>query len=466
MSDQLAWSLQDVQSLLPSARIRPATPWRCIDRVCTDSREVQAGDCFVALKGERFDGHAHVQAAIASGAVAVVIEHDLDIEASVTVIRVADARLALGEWAAAWRRRWGKTLLAVTGSNGKTTVTQMVAAILRAAHGDAALATQGNFNNDIGVPLTLLRLREHHEVAVLELGMNHPGEIDRIAAWAAPDAVLVNNAQREHQEFMGSVEAVARENASAFTHLLPNGCAVFPADDAFSSLWQSMAGQHAVRTFGAGGDVELVRHRWMDDHWLMSLVSPLGPVNLNLHMAGEHNLRNAQAALALALSAPVTLKSIADGLGAFRAVRGRSELIDLDWHGHRVKLFNDSYNANPDSVCAAIDTLAALPGPRLLVLGDMGEVGDQGEAFHLEVGEHARQRGIEHVFTLGELSRHTSGALAQGRHFDHMDQLGQAVVALITQLGSVAIKGSRFMRMDQLVAQVLADAGQKEASCC
>ncbi|MEY2781325.1 MAG: UDP-N-acetylmuramoyl-tripeptide--D-alanyl-D-alanine ligase [Pseudomonadota bacterium] len=469
MNAALAWTLNDVQSLLPSAQIRPAGPWRAIDRVCTDSREVQAGDCFVALKGERFDGHAHVQAAIAAGAVAVLVEQDLDVDAKVTVIRVAQTRLALGEWAAAWRRRWGKPLLAVTGSNGKTTVTQMVASILRAGYGEAALATQGNFNNDIGVPLTLLRLREQHEVAVLELGMNHPGEIAQIAAWAAPDAVLVNNAQREHQEFMKSVEAVARENASAFEHLSAQGCAVFPADDAFSNLWQSLAGARSVRRFGAGGEVDMVRHRWVDDHWVMSLVSPLGPLNVKLHLAGEHNLRNAQAAVALALSAPVSLKQIVDGLEAFRAIRGRSELIDLDWQGHRVKLFNDTYNANPDSVCAAIDTLSALPGPRLLVLGDMGEVGDQGEAFHREVGEHARQRGIDQVFTLGDLSRHTSGDLAQGRHFDSMAELEQAVVATMKQLGSLVVKGSRFMRMEQLVAQLVAQTGrgdQREVSCC
>ncbi|MEY4283904.1 MAG: UDP-N-acetylmuramoylalanyl-D-glutamyl-2,6-diaminopimelate--D-alanyl-D-alanine ligase [Pseudomonadota bacterium] len=470
MSQTLSWTLTDVQALLPAARIQSGTPWRNIERVCTDSRQVQAGDCFVALRGERFDGHDHLEQAVQAGAVAVMVDCAPDrlrsLDPAVTVIRVEHTRAALGECAAAWRQRWGKTLLAVTGSNGKTTVTQMVAAILRAHWGQDALATEGNFNNDIGLPLTLLRLRDHHQVAVVELGMNHPGEIAQIAQWARPQAVLVNNAQREHQEFMKSVEAVARENASAFDHLADQGLAVFPADDVHTPLWQSLAGRHDTRTFGRGGQVDLVRHRWMDDHWRLSMVTPLGPLTLQLHMAGEHNLKNAQAAVALALAAGVHLVDIAQGLNAFRPVRGRSELMQIDWQGHAVQLFNDTYNANPDSVCAAIDTLAALPGPRLMVLGDMGEVGDQGPAFHAEVGAHAATRGIDHLFTLGELSRHASAAMPHGQHFDDMAALQHAVVQHMGNLGAVAIKGSRFMRMEQLVEQVLTLAGRKEASCC
>ena len=466
MSQTLAWTLKDVQALLPAASVRAAQPWRPIERVCTDSRQVQAGDCFVALRGERFDGHDHLAQAVAGGAVAVMVDREVDLDPAVTVLRVSDTRDALGACATAWRARWGKPLLAVTGSNGKTTVTQMVAAILRARWGDDALATEGNFNNDIGVPLTLLRLREHHAVAVVELGMNHPGEIAQIAAWAKPDAVLVNNAQREHQEFMKSVEAVARENASAFDHMRSPGLAVFPSDDDHTPLWQTLAGKQPMRPFGAGGQVDLVRHRWMDGHWRLSLVTPLGPVSLNLHMAGEHNLRNAQAAVALALAAGVDLMDVVQGLEAFKAVRGRSELMQVDWHGHGVKLFNDTYNANPDSVCAAIDALAALPGPHLMVLGDMGEVGDQGAAFHAEVGAHAARRGMDQLFTLGALSRHASAAFAKGRHFEDMTTLQQAVVQQMPRLGALAVKGSRFMRMEQLVAHVLEQAGRKEASCC
>ncbi len=466
MSTGLNWRRAQVQALLPEAQLSGALDPAPIQAVSTDSRQVSPGDLFVALAGERFDGHDHLAQAVSAGAVAVMVDRAVTVPASVLVIRVHNTRTALGALAGAWRAQWPGCLLAVTGSNGKTTVTQMVAAMLKAKWGDDALATQGNFNNDIGVPLTLLRLRQHHQAAVLELGMNHPGEIAQLAQWARPHAVLVNNAQREHQEFMKTVEAVARENASAFAHVTAPGFAVFPADDAFTPLWSELASGLSIRSFGEGGDVSAVRHTWQGDHGELSLTTPLGPVKVSVHVAGPHNLRNVQAAIALALCAGLNLVDVAEGLAAFRAVSGRSQLSTLDWQGRSVMLLNDTYNANPDSVKAAIDTLVQLPGPHALVLGDMGEVGDQGPAFHEEVGRYAAVHQVAHVLTLGTLSQFTSDALTQGQHHTDLPALLQALDARMPQLGSVCVKGSRFMRMEQVVTHLQAPGIRgKEASC-
>ena len=257
-------------------------------RVHTDTRTLEAGDLFVALKGERFDAHDFLPQAAAAGAVAAVASHGLQ-EASLPGVLVPDTRKALGQLARLWRQQFDLPVIAVTGSNGKTTVTQMVASILRAAHGDAALATQGNLNNDIGVPLSVLRLRELHKVAVFELGMNHPGEIAGLAAMALPTVVLVNNAQREHQEFMQTVEAVARENASAFTALNQQGVAVFPSDDEYTSVWQEMAAHQGCTTLrfsDTDAQAEVHGHaKWVDGAWEMSLRTPQGQVPLSLHIA-------------------------------------------------------------------------------------------------------------------------------------------------------------------------------------
>ncbi|RYF38632.1 MAG: UDP-N-acetylmuramoylalanyl-D-glutamyl-2, 6-diaminopimelate--D-alanyl-D-alanine ligase, partial [Comamonadaceae bacterium] len=318
-----------------------------------------------------------------------------------------------------------------------------------------ALATQGNFNNDIGLPLTLLRLRAQHRIAVLELGMNHPGEIATLAAIARPTVALVNNAQREHLEFMATVEAVARENGSVLASLAPHGVAVFPAGEEFSGLWEEIAGRRPHMTFGgaaSGADISLAGTEWSDaGHWQARAQTPAGPLDFQLHIAGRHNLRNALAAIACTLSAGVPMVAIAAGLQAFAPVKGRSRALSVRLEGRVLTLVDDTYNANPDSVRAAIEVLAELPGPRLLVLGDMGEVGDQGPQFHAEVGAHARARGIEQVFTLGAQS-----TAAGGRHFADIEALNSAVLAALPRLASVLVKGSRFMKMERVVEAVVA----------
>jgi UDP-N-acetylmuramoyl-tripeptide--D-alanyl-D-alanine ligase len=429
-----------------------------VARVHTDTRTLQPGDLFVALRGERFDAHDFLAQARASGAVAALAERGLQ-AAGLPGIEVPDSLQALGHLAAAWRAQFKLPLIAVTGSNGKTTVTQMIAAILQAHAQDAAFATRGNLNNAIGVPQTLLRLNASHRVGVVELGMNHPGEIALLARIAQPTVALVNNAQREHLEFMHTVQAVAEENGSVLAALPMDGVAVFPAGDAYTALWQGLAAGRRCITFGgAGADVHCTKAQWQGNAWQVTLAMPQGPLVCALHIAGRHNVTNAQAAAACALAAGVPLDAIARGLGAFEPVKGRSRALGVRCGERTVTVVDDSYNANPDSMHAAIEVLAELPAPRLLVLGDMGEVGDQGPQFHAEAGAHARARGIERLYALGTLSRHTAQAFGTATHFDDMASLLAAVRQALPEVGSVLVKGSRFMKMEQVVEALTSTA--------
>ncbi len=447
-------TLAQAHALLPGSRlVGDATT--ALLRVHSDTRSLRAGDLFVALRGERFDAHEFLGQARASGAVAALAVRGLA-EAGLPGLEVADTRAALGTLATGWRHDIKLPLIAVTGSNGKTTVTQMIAAILRAWQGEGAFSTEGNFNNDIGVPLTLLRLRPgQHRAAVVELGMNHPGEIAQLAAMAAPTVALVNNAQREHQEFMASVEAVARENGSVIESLVVDGVAVFPADEAHTPLWRALAGERRVITFalGATGAADVTAQAlWAGDRWTVALHTPAGDTTLALHIAGQHNVKNALAATACALAAGCPLEAIARGLEAFTAVKGRSQASSLVRDGQRITVVDDSYNANPDSVRAAIEVLTGLSAPRWLVLGDMGEVGDQGSEFHREVGAFARSAGIESLWTAGPLCAHAASAYGAGaRHFDAVEEL-LAALPEAPAAASVLVKGSRFMKMERVVA--------------
>ncbi len=458
LQQAFAW----LQSREPRARLvgDGATP---LARVHTDTRTLQAGDLFVALRGERFDAHDFLVQARTSGAVAAIAERGLQ-AAGLPGIEVPDSLQALGHLAAAWRAQFNLPLIAVTGSNGKTTVTQMIAAILQAHAQEAAFSTRGNLNNAIGVPQTLLRLNATHRVGVVELGMNHPGEIALLARIAQPTVALVNNAQREHLEFMHTVQAVAEENGSVLAALPEDGVAVFPAGDAYTALWQGLAAGRRCITFGgAQADVRCIQAQWQGGAWQVTLATPQGPLECALHIAGRHNVTNAQAAAACALAAGVPLDAIARGLGAFEPVKGRSRALGVRCGERTVTVVDDSYNANPDSMHAAIEVLAELPAPRLLVLGDMGEVGDQGPQFHAEAGAHARARGIERLYALGTLSRHTAQAFGSATHFDDMASLLAAVHKALPEVGSVLVKGSRFMKMEQVV-EALAPTAQAAAA--
>lgn len=414
----------------------------------TDTRALQPGQVFLALKGESFDGHDYVAKAAESGAVAALVSAAQP-NLPVRQIVLGDTRAALMRMGRAWRRRFNLPAIAVTGSNGKTTTKEMIAAILDAWQGEAALATAGNYNNDIGVPLTLLRLRHHHRAAVFELGMNHPGEIAVLAAMAQPTVALVNNAQREHQEFMQSVDAVAQENGAVLQALPDDGIAVFPGDDIYTGLWESMAGSRRKICFGLTPalPVNAVQIVTEATQTRFQLRCQSAAVDVTLHAPGLHNLRNALAAAACALAAGVPLASVAQGLSAFSPVSGRMQPHVLE---NGFQLIDDTYNANPDSVRAAIDVLASLKGPTVLVLGAMAEVGDNGPAMHAEVGAYASTQHVDHLLSLGTNAAECSRAFGDGaRHFENIDDLVEHLAGLMP--AHVLVKGSRSSRMERVV---------------
>jgi len=439
-------------------------PDAAIARVTTDSRTVQPGDLFVALIGERFDAHDFLPEVVARGAAAVLVSRalaaTLDVS-NVAVLTVADTRIALGQLAAGWRRQFPIPVVAVTGSNGKTTVKEMISAIFAQAVGeDARLATAGNFNNDIGLPLTLFRLNAQHKLAVLELGMNHPGETAVLAAIAQPTVAMINNAQREHQEFMVNVQAVAEEHAAVLAALPADGVAVFPRDAAnggeYAPVWQAAAGARRVLDFGIEEGAVSGAGTDTADGQRIDVQAPGQRFVITLPLLGLHNARNALAATACALAAGVAPDVIAQALGNFTPVKGR---LQRKQGAHGGLVIDDTYNANPDSMRAAIDALATLPAPRWLVLGDMGEVGSQGPAFHEEIGAYARAHGIDAVLATGELARHTVDAFGTGaQHFASAEDLIEQGVPAIPPAATVLVKGSRFMRMERIVeALVLKD---------
>jgi UDP-N-acetylmuramoyl-tripeptide--D-alanyl-D-alanine ligase len=432
-------------------------PDAVITRVHTDTRSIQAGDLFVALRGEQFDGNAFVEDAIAKGAVAVIAQHGLKAK-SVQGLEVVDTKLALGTIAACWRAQFDLPLIAVTGSNGKTTVTQMLASILRVHAGEQSLATVGNLNNDIGVPLTLMRLRKNHSIAVVELGMNHPGEIAYLSSIVKPTVVLVNNAQREHLEFMVSVEAVAHENGSAISALPDSGVAVYPADDDYRAVWKSIAKQRKTMTFSldSDADVRSITADWVNGQWQVAAATPMGKISYSLTIAGRHNVKNSLAAVACALAANIPINTIVDGLEAFSAVKGRSFTQTIHIQGRDVLLIDDTYNSNPDSMKVAIDSLSEMAEPRLIVMGDMGEVGEQGLAFHAEAGEYAQNKGIQQLFALGALSLEAVKHFKGAQHFETIDALLVAVSGVVGNTNSILVKGSRFMKMERISKHILA----------
>jgi UDP-N-acetylmuramoyl-tripeptide--D-alanyl-D-alanine ligase len=456
-------TLAEAAALVPGATV-VGDPARTFARVHTDTRSLAPGDLFVALKGERFDAHDFLPQARAAGAVAAIASRGLA-QAGLDGLHVDDPLAALQSLAAGWRRRFDVPVIAVAGSNGKTTVTQMIAAILRAALGEAAHATAGNLNNHIGVPLTLLRLAPVHRAAVVELGMNHPGEIAVLARIAQPTVAVVNNAQREHQEFMATVEAVARENGGAIEALPDDGVAVFPATDPWGSVWVAQAGTRRCLRFALVDDgqpapaCELqAAARWADGAWRVEMRTPAGDAQATLRVAGRHNVHNALAATGAALAAGIALADVVRGLESFEPVKGRSQVKSLVREGRERPLIDDTYNANPDSVRAAIDVLAGLPGPRWLVLGDMGEVGDQGPAFHAEIGAYAAARGIEALWCAGAASAHAAAAYGPAaRHFADTPALLAALgtTAPAPAFEAVLVKGSRFMAMERVVARLV-----------
>jgi UDP-N-acetylmuramoyl-tripeptide--D-alanyl-D-alanine ligase len=451
----LATAARDVQGQVSGQNV-------VFSRVTSDSRTLEPGDLFVALAGERFDGHDYVAQAIQRGAAGALVSDARASSLPGNLIVVDDTLAALGRLAAAWRARFTLPLAVVVGSNGKTTVKEMTAAALSAHFGsDAVHATRGNLNNAIGLPLTLLGLRDTHRVAVVEIGMNHRGETGELAPLAAPTIAVVNNAQREHQEFMRGVADVAAEHADALLALPRYGVAVINADDTYVDVWRDAALRAGAKVvaFGTRRDADVRADVTLHvDRSTLELSTPAGAAELTLGMPGRAMAQNALAACAAALAAGADLASVVRGLETFRPVQGR---LAPTIAASGALVIDDSYNANPDSVRAAIEVLARAHGERWLALGDMGEVGDQGPAFHREVGEYARIAGLDRLYTAGVLAKGSATAFGHGaQHFDDVAELAAALVRETHAGVTVLVKGSRFMRMERVVAALAGESAE------
>ena len=431
---------------------------RTIAAIATDSRAAEPGCLFFALRGERFDAHNFLNEVATAQALAAVVDQAWAARnrAPLPIIAVPDTRLALGRLAAAWRQQIKTRVIAITGSNGKTTVKEMLASIARAAVGeDAVLATQGNFNNDIGMPLTLFRLRDTHRYAILEMGMNHAGELTYLSGLARPDVALINNAQSAHLEGLGSVENIARAKGEILSGLSESGIAVLNAEDASLPLWRELAGKRRVVTFGLSPTADVVGAA--GEAGQLMIKTPAGNIDVSLQVRGLHNARNAVAAATAAYVAGIAPDAIARGLAAFTGVKGR---LQASQGLEGARFIDDSYNANPDSTKAAIGVLAAETGVRVLVLGDMGELGPNAPALHREVGAYAKQAGIERLFGLGDLSKSAVEAFGEGgMHFERIEELLAELHNLLAPDVVVLVKGSRFMQMERVVKSFAAETG-------
>jgi UDP-N-acetylmuramoyl-tripeptide--D-alanyl-D-alanine ligase len=413
--------------------------------VSTDSRRLQAGNLFVALQGPNFDGHDYLDMALAQGAAAAAVSRSVDCD--LPLLQVGDTRLALGRLAGHWRSRFELPVIAITGSNGKTTVRSMTQAILECA--GQTLSTQGNLNNDIGVPLTLFRLAAEDRYAVIEMGANHPGEIDYLACITRPTIAVVTNAGPAHLEGFGDLDGVARAKGEAFANLGSGDTAVINADDRYAGLWRELAGDSRVIDFGLEQDAAVTAD-WQGDPAGsdVSLHTAAGELAIRLPLPGRHNVMNALAATAAALAAGVGLDCIGRGLEQLAPVAGRFNIHRLPGG---VTVIDDTYNANPESLAVAIDVLAMASGEKWLALGDMGELGDAAVELHREAGRHARDAGIDRLFTLGELARGAVAGFGSGTACDTQHALLEALQADLHENVNILVKGSRRMRMEQVV---------------
>ena len=415
--------------------------------VSTDTRTMAAGELFIALIGARFDGHEFVQEAAQRGAAAALISHP--IATDLPSVMVQDTTQALGQLGSYWRGQFDIPLIAVTGSNGKTTVKEMIGAILRQRH--ACLVSAGNLNNAIGVPLSLCQVRSKHRYAVIEMGMNHSGEIAYLTRLAQPNVALITNAAAAHLEGLGDVASVARAKGEIFGGLAADGTAIINADDPYAPVWRDLAAGHRCIQFGLGPDADVTADFELTpggSH--IEIWTGKDRFSVDLRLPGRHNVSNALAATAATTALDIDSGVIQAGLSMLRPVPGRLAPVTA---ANGALLYDDSYNANPASVRAGIEVLAAAPGLRILVLGDMAELGPSERALHAEIGLQARAAGIEHLYGLGPLSAAAVQNFGPGgHHFEDIESLQQALQQQLTPKARVLIKGSRRMGMERIVA--------------
>ncbi len=420
-----------------------------------DTRTLQPGNLFIAIQGERFDGHDFLTTAMQKGAAAALISTDYPTPLAIPTLRVANTIEALGKLATYWRNRFSLPLIAVTGSNGKTTVKNMLNAICHAAcfpAENAVLATLGNLNNAIGVPLTLARLSPTHRYAVIEMGMNHFGEIDYLTKLARPTIAIITNAGASHLEGVGNTLAgVAKAKGEIFAGLTQQGTAILNRDDDFFAYWQDIASPHTLLSFGFHQAADIRATLLTETETCIH--TPLGKFTVVLSLPGKHNQLNALAATAAAIAAGIPLSAIKLGLENVPAERGRLQTHSLT---NGACIIDDTYNANPFSLQAAIDFLQTKPTKKILVLGDMLELGENSIALHQAIGKKIRDAGIDQLFTYGNLSKHTAQAFdTKTLHFTDQKQLTEALRALLLENTTILIKGSRSMQMEKIVHSLL-----------
>ncbi len=417
--------------------------------VSTDTRSVQAGELFIALQGENFDAHDFIQKAVDAGAVAVIVSQPVQIP--VPCLIVDDTRKALGNLASAWRSSFNLPLVAVTGSNGKTTVKEMIARILSV--NGTPLVTKGNLNNDIGVPQTLFNIASQHTHAVIEMGANHIGEIAYLVGLAKPDVGVVTNAMSAHLEGFGSLDGVATAKGEMFDALAESAVAIINVDDQYAEQWRERAQPARILGFGFNETAEItaenIQFNPVDWNTQFDLKTPRGVIAITLPLAGRHNVKNSLAAAAACLSLDISLQDIQQGLASMQSVGGR---LTANVSPQGATIIDDSYNANPDSLQAGLEVLAMMPGKRILVIGDMAELGDNSEALHSEVASLAREHDVQYLFALGEQSAAAVEKFGNGgKHFNSHEALAASLRTELDEHSVVLIKGSRRMQMERIV---------------
>lgn len=414
-----------------------------------DSRNIIKNQLFVAIAGENFDGNTFALDAIKQGAAAALVSDSLSLASP--AILVKDTRMALGKLAYYWRQKFTLPLIAITGSNGKTTVKEMLAAILGAANKNV-LATVGNLNNAIGMPLTLLNIRPEHDMAVIEMGMNHLGEIDYLTHIAQPNIAVINNAGSAHIGELGSRENIAIAKGEIFTGLMDDGIAVLNADDHFADYWRGLNKNRNILSFGIHKKADIsasVEANMHEAYSAIVLTTPQGQINIHMPVLGEHNVHNALAASACAVALGVTNADIARGLSNFTGVKGR---LQRKAGFNNAALIDDTYNANPDSMKAAIDVLAIQKSDTIFVMGDMGELGSDAARMHADIGLYAKQKSIHQLLTFGEFSQFASVAFGNNaQHFNVLEEMVAHLKSIMQANVTVLVKGSRFMQMERVV---------------
>ena len=422
-----------------------------INAVSTDSRTIAPGSLFVALEGERFDGHEYVKQAETAGALGALVSREVDADIPQTIVAdTADALLRLAGW---WRRQFEIALTAVTGSNGKTTVKEMIGSILKSAA--STLISKGNFNNQIGLPLSLLEIRQEHGFAAVEIGMNQIGEIESLSSLAMPNVAVITNAGAAHLEHLHSVSQVAVEKGRIIASLPEHGTAVLNRDDQHFEYWQELAKNCEIISFGFSDKADVqAQYLPTETEVKTCLKTPIGSIDANMQLVGRHNSANAAAAAAAAIALEIESEHIKTGLEFVRPVRGR-----LQMRVHRMggKLYDDTYNANPNSVKAAIEFLSEIKGDRRLIIGDMFELGSDSEQFHREVGRRAREAGVGRLYGLGELSAYAVMEFGHGaRCYLQREELTSDVLGDLSATTVLLVKGSRGMKMELVADEICA----------